>query len=299
VHLLLGYYQETSWAEILWFYGLLGALALTGAAFTIIKEKIEVRRWQTERCSHGVRGAKHDTKLCKICDAEHERQMATYKHEQEVRKQKEAADELRRYNELVAKIRLPEFLRKMDPEAFETLICRLFGRMGYQVKPTPYVGDNGSDGYLFKGSEKIVLQCKRVQGSVGEPVLRDLFGTMHANQCTNAIVVTTGSVSKQARAWVTGKPIQIIECEELQSLLHTHFEESSIIPADFSATGLGGKPCPRCGKPLRLVKGRNGVFIGCTGYATSPRCHYTSDVDEHGMPKRKTGLRTGRFRRRY
>lgn len=283
----LAYYSNASWSEILSIYGIWIALALVGAAYKAVKQKLKTHREQTEPCSHGMRGAKKKHSLCSICTTEHERQAAILKHEQEVRKQQEEAVKLKLYNEWVAKVRLPEFVKKMDPQAFEILVCRLFARMGYTVEQTPYAGDNGSDGYLYKDGEKTVLQCKRVQGSVGEPVLRDLFGTMHANQCTDAIVITTGTVSKQARAWITGKPIRIIESEELQSLLRLHFDESSIIPSDFVVTGLGAKSCPRCGRSLRVINGRNGSFIGCTGYSSSPRCHYTSAVDEHGMPKRR------------
>jgi DNA topoisomerase-1 len=35
--------------------------------------------------------------------------------------------------------------------------------------------------------------------------------------------------------------------------------------------------CPKCGKPLAKRLGRNGYFIGCTGY---PACDYTRNVDE-------------------
>ena len=39
-------------------------------------------------------------------------------------------------------------------------------------------------------------------------------------------------------------------------------------------------PCPRCQKPLRLVKGPNGPFWGCTGY---PECKH-SQPDDDGKP---------------
>ncbi len=35
--------------------------------------------------------------------------------------------------------------------------------------------------------------------------------------------------------------------------------------------------CPQCGKPLSKRLGRNGYFIGCTGY---PECDYTRNLDE-------------------
>jgi DNA topoisomerase-1 len=47
--------------------------------------------------------------------------------------------------------------------------------------------------------------------------------------------------------------------------------------ADRPGTEILTEPCPKCGKPLSKRLGRNGYFIGCTGY---PECDYTRNVDE-------------------
>ena len=124
-------------------------------------------------------------------------------------------------------------MREMDPQMFEHLVCTLFEKMGYAVTRTPYAGDNGSDGFLLKSGTRSVLQAKRVKGRVGEPILRDLFGTMHATQCAEAVVVTTGTVSEKARLWAKNKPIRIIELEELRDLINSHFSEDDIVPSNF------------------------------------------------------------------
>lgn len=167
----------------------------------------------------------------------------------------------------------------MDPYKFEQLICSLFRRMGYDVRETPYVGDNGVDGFLYKDNLKLVLQCKRVKGSVGEPVLRDLFGTMHATDSHSAIVVTTGRVSDQARTWANGKPIRIIEFLELQSLIRANFRDGDVVPAEFVLPE--SFLCPRCSSPLRVVHGPRGRFVGCKGY---PNCRYTRRYDPKTKP---------------
>jgi hypothetical protein len=289
------------WFTLAWnlhrWWGILGAvLIIAGFLFCVdwysrCKERREEKHRATEPCVHRVKGAKYNIDLCPTCAAERDRNYQQYQREKEAKHRAELLERKKRYSEWIAKVRLPEYVKKIDPQEFETLICRLFRRMGYRVEQTPYVGDNGSDGYLFKGEEKTVLQCKRVQGSVGEPVLRDLFGTMHATKCTNAIVVTTGTVSKQARKWIDGKPIRIIELEELQELFREHFKEGDVVPDGFTPAGLAAKQCPRCGNALRVVNGRNGRFIGCTKY---PACHYTAQADRDGMPIQ----RSSRFRRR-
>jgi DNA topoisomerase-3 len=49
-------------------------------------------------------------------------------------------------------------------------------------------------------------------------------------------------------------------------------------------------PCPRCKKPLRLVKGPKGAFWGCTGY---PECKHTQP-DDAGKPVMRTDAVAGR-----
>jgi restriction system protein len=236
-------------------------------------EKQNKRKIREEPCTHGVPGAKHNIKLCKKCQDEADLKEKEYQAEAAAKKEREKEEKRKRYSEWLAQIRLPEYVTGMDPHEFEKLVCQLFARMGYKVESTPYVGDNGSDGYLFKDDKKSVLQCKRVKGSVGEPILRDLFGTMHAEKCDNAIVVTTGAVSKQARAWIIDKPIRVIEFKELQQLLIQHFNESDVVPSDFCPTGTN--TCPQCGKQLREMNGRRGRFLGCTGY---PNCRFTRPI---------------------
>ncbi len=46
---------------------------------------------------------------------------------------------------------------------------------------------------------------------------------------------------------------------------------------DRPGTEILEEPCPKCQKPLSKRLGRNGYFIGCTGY---PECDYTRNVDE-------------------
>jgi hypothetical protein len=45
--------------------------------------------------------------------------------------------------------------------------------------------------------------------SRARPVLRDLYGTMHHVGATTAVLVTTGQLSKAARNWLIGKPIEV------------------------------------------------------------------------------------------
>lgn len=184
-------------------------------------------------CVHAVKGGAANASLCPQCSAELKRAQEKAAAEVRDQKEREAAALARRRSEMLARIRVPEYLTEVDPRAFEKLVCRLYERLGYQVQITRYVGDDGVDGYLRKAGDLIILQCKRTKGCVGAPVLRDLYGAMHHHKATGAIVVTTGKVSKQARSWAKGKPISIVELPELVGLLRQHFREEDVVPEDF------------------------------------------------------------------
>lgn len=93
---------------------------------------------------------------------------------------------------------------------------------------------------MKKNGVSSILQCKRVKGSVGEPILRDLFGTMNATGAKEGVVATTGKVSIQARTWAENKPIRILELDEIVNLIRTHYREDDIVPETFDPPGLHG-----------------------------------------------------------
>ena len=235
-------------------------------------EKRQINKMAKASCQHGMEGAVQTPQLCSACMREREEREAAAKAEREARIQKEHAEKQRKHQEWVRQIRLPEYLKTVDPREFEHIICELYRRLGYTAKVTSYVGDGGIDGYLEKDGEKAILQCKRVKGSVGEPILRDLYGAMHASRANSAIVVTTGRVSKQARLWASDKPICIIELQELRSLINANFKEDEVIPSSFTVEKTEHGLCPKCGSEMHIVKGRNNTFLGCSNY---PHCRHT------------------------
>lgn len=229
-------------------------------------------------CKHGVKGAVADNSLCAYCYDEIRASIPVNYASNGVQRKVVPQKFDNGYQRWSAEIRTESYLRQMDPIEFEKLACTLFERMGFIAEMTPRTGDNGVDAFLFKGEKKAILQCKRVKNGVGEPVLRDLFGTMHATGATWAYLVTTGNVSNQARAWVVEKPIELIEMPRLIQLLEKYFPSDSIVPPNFVPITGKTEACPSCGRELRFVRGRKGRFIGCSGY---PKCRYTRDVILH------------------
>ena len=61
---------------------------------------------------------------------------------------------------------------------------------------------------------------------------------------------------------------------------------------DRPGTEILEEPCPKCGKKLSKRLGRNGYFIGCTGY---PECDYTRNVDEDAATAAQPQIVEGRM----
>ena len=55
--------------------------------------------------------------------------------------------------------------------------------------------------------------------------------------------------------------------------------------AERPGTEILSEACPKCGKPLSKRLGRNGYFIGCTGY---PECDYTRNLSDEGTVEPET-----------
>lgn len=76
-----------------------------------------------------------------------------------------------------------QILDSLSPQEFELIILEAFSRQGYKVSHTAFIGDEGVDGFLEKGSMKIAIQCKKHSGSIGQPAIRDFYGAMMHFKC--------------------------------------------------------------------------------------------------------------------
>ncbi len=125
--------------------------------------------------------------------------------------------------------RLLEVLKAMDPSAFERLGQRLLRESGFvKVEVTGKTGDGGIDGtgilQISLMSFHVLFQCKRYNGSVGSPAVRDFRGAM-VGRTDKGLFITTGTFSPDARREATrdgAPPIDLIDgvavCEKLKEL---------------------------------------------------------------------------------
>ena len=140
-------------------------------------------------------------------------------------------------------------LKALSPTQFEAWVAARFAERGYQVRLTGMPGDHGVDLLAVRGKEVAVIQCKHYRRrTVGEPVLRDLYGAMHGLRAHRAYLVTTGRLTGPARRWIEGKPITVWEGPDLTRLLLPPGLQAA--PRNPAAAALTRLACPRCGAAL-------------------------------------------------
>lgn len=114
---------------------------------------------------------------------------------------------------------------KMTGYEFENFVQGLFTKLGFRAQVTKASGDGGIDiiahyeGLVFKGT--YLVQCKRWKGSVGEPEIRDLYGTTISENAIKGILVTTSSFTRQAVEFARGKNIELIDGMALAQLIES------------------------------------------------------------------------------
>ena len=109
---------------------------------------------------------------------------------------------------------------------FENLCQHLIENMGFSVETTKASGDGGIDLIAYNKqpilSGKYIIQCKRYSGSVGEPIIRDLYGVITSERANKGILITTGYFTKSAVIFAEDKQIELIDGNELNNLLEKY-----------------------------------------------------------------------------
>ncbi|MDF0520646.1 restriction endonuclease [Bradyrhizobium yuanmingense] len=115
-------------------------------------------------------------------------------------------------------------------EEFEHLIRQLFEKEfsvgGGEVKVTQASRDGGVDAIAFDPDPirggKIVIQAKRYTNTVDVSAVRDLYGTVLAEGATKGILVTTSGFGPDAHRFAKGKPLTLLDGNNLLYLLAKH-----------------------------------------------------------------------------
>lgn len=137
----------------------------------------------------------------------------------EVLKSKDITDEL-----IVLCNINPSSLDNISPRKFEKLIASIFRNHGFHVELTSFTRDGGYDIIAAENtsikSEPILIEVKHFapKRPVGVGIVRALYGTMHINSASKAILATSSYVTKDAKrefARVIPWELEFIEREKI------------------------------------------------------------------------------------
>jgi restriction system protein len=194
---------------------------------------------------------------------------------------------------------------------FELLVGEALRRQGFSVQET---GGNGPDGGVDlmarKDGEKYLVQCKQWRsGQVGVPVVRELYGAMAAEGAVGGFVVTSGTFTKPAREFASGRNLQLVDGALLNRWIAAAKQPAAHPPTEvvserveptFAPEVVKAPPplpkappapeppkapaCPHCRKPMVMKvarTGRNagGNFWGCADY---PKCRGIRPIFTNG-----------------
>lgn len=111
-------------------------------------------------------------------------------------------------------------IQRMHWREFEQYCGEVMLAAGYRVKDLGGgAPDGGVDLLLKKGGRSYLVQCKQWRGKVGVKVVRELYGVMVSEGASGGIICSGAApFSKPARDFARGKPLRLLEAQDLAQL---------------------------------------------------------------------------------
>ncbi len=164
-------------------------------------------------------------------------------------------------------------MRALAPAEFETLVADTYRAQGHTVEITGGTGDHGIDLVVHSRTNEIwFIQCKRYKGKIGEPVVRDFYGALRSANADAGAIITTGSITQQARYWAEGKPIRLYDgAQFLKIVTSTRSRKPVIEEEDKSFTRRKSDQQSSTLQPVFAVAGSLSSGLGALVNALTPR----------------------------
>jgi restriction system protein len=124
-------------------------------------------------------------------------------------------------------------VKQLPPEGFEQLVLRLLVGMGYggsmaDVQGVARGADGGVDGVVNQdhlGLDRIYIQAKRWEGSVGRPVIQGFVGALAGVGASKGVIMTTSTFAQPAQEYVrtlTDRRIVLVDGRRMSELMLKH-----------------------------------------------------------------------------
>jgi restriction system protein len=126
---------------------------------------------------------------------------------------------------------LLDALKAVSPTFFETIVLDLLHRMGYgtsrsDLRRVGGAGDGGIDGVISLdklGLEKVYVQAKRWQQTVGRPEVQAFYGALAGQRANKGVFITTSGYTPQALEFARSvEKIVLVDGPRLAELMIDH-----------------------------------------------------------------------------
>ena len=122
-------------------------------------------------------------------------------------------------------------LSQTSPKYFETIVLDLLHKLGYGTSRTDLrrvggPGDSGIDGVISLdklGLEKVYVQAKRWQNTIGRPQVQEFYGALAGQKATKGVFITTSRFTPQAVDFANSvERIVLVDGDRLTKLMIDH-----------------------------------------------------------------------------
>ncbi|MFP5408200.1 MAG: restriction endonuclease [Gammaproteobacteria bacterium] len=147
---------------------------------------------------------------------------------------------------------------------FEALVSEAFRRRGYSVRATGSgMPDGAVDLTLKKDGQTYLVQCKQWRAArVGVNSPRELYDVIASRSAAGGFVLTSGIFTDEARAFVRGKNIELIDGKALLALIGGVRAPVKFFRDPLSINTTGAPFCPECQSRMVMRKAKHGLNAG-------------------------------------
>lgn len=126
---------------------------------------------------------------------------------------------------------LLETMSQVSPKFFETIVLDLLHKMGYganraDLQRVGGSGDGGIDGIISLdrlGLEKVYVQAKRWQSSVGRPDVQAFYGALAGQRANKGVFITTSTFTAQAEDFAKSvERVVLVDGARMANLMIDH-----------------------------------------------------------------------------
>lgn len=102
-----------------------------------------------------------------------------------------------------------------DAEQYEHFCAEILRQAGWDATVTPYGSDQGADVIAIMNGKRVLLQCKRYSGNVGNKAVQEAIAACHYYLCDAGAVVSNSGYTRSARQLAATASIALLHHDAL------------------------------------------------------------------------------------